>query len=188
MKTPHSTLGPANAAAVNPLDIQLRPAIAADETFLKRVHDAARDWDLGQLRHQIDEQLFDTILKQQYNAQHTVYFEQYDVAKYAVIEWCGTGVGRLYCDFRETEIAVLDIALLPEAQGKGIAGIILRALCRTGAMESKRVTLCVHPLNTNAQGFYKTLGFKPVGEDRGMIRLDWWDETTTQPRFELNPA
>lgn len=181
---PTADLGQVNSAGVNPLDIQLRPAAAGDEAFLRRVHDASRDWDLGQLENQIDRHLYETIFKQQFEAQQSQYFEHFDVARYAVIEWCGIGVGRLYCDFRETEIAVLDIGLLRQARGKGIAGIILRALCRQASLEQKRVTLCVHPLNARACAFYTKLGFRPVGKDRGFVRMDWRDPRTTPARFE----
>jgi len=181
---PTADLGRVNAAGVNPLDIQLRPAGARDEAFLRRVHDASRDWDLGQLENQIDRHLYETIFKQQFEAQQSQYFDQFEIARYAVIEWCGVGVGRLYCDFRDAEIAVLDIGLLPQARGKGIAAIILRALCRQAALERKRVTLCVHPMNADARAFYARLGFSPVGEDRGFVRMDWRDPQTTPARFE----
>ena len=97
-------------------------------------------------------------------------------------------MGRLYCDFREMEISVLDIALLPEAQGKGIAAIIFRALCKQAQMERKRVTLCVHPLNTRARAFYERLGFRYVGEEGPVLRMDWWDDTTTPARLIVNPG
>lgn len=143
---------------VNPLDLRLRPAQARDEAFLKAVHDAGRAWEFAPLKGQIDDHLLDRVFQQQYASQHDVYFNTYTLAKYAVIEWCGHPIGRLYADFRDAEIRLLDINILPAYRGKRIGEMVVRGLCRHAATLRMPLTLHVHPLNA-ARRFYQRLGF-----------------------------
>lgn len=160
-------------AAVNPLDIRLRPAKASDEAFLKSVHDAGRAWEFEALKAQGLDDLHATIMAQQYSAQHDAYFNAFTLAKYAVIEWCGQPVGRIYVDFRDAELRILDFNILPAWRGKRIGEIVVRAICGRAASERKTVTLSVHPLN-RTRGFYHRLGFRPPGVQTGaFIELEW---------------
>ena len=171
------------SAAVNPLDIQLRPAQAKDEAFLKSVHDAGRAWEFEALKTQGLDDLHATIMAQQYAAQHDVYFNVFTLAKYAVIEWCGQPVGRLYADFRDHEIRILDLMILPAFRGKKIGDIVVRAVCGQASQERKPVTLQVHPLN-RARAFYRRLGFREIGGGHGpFVEMDWRDPATTPARL-----
>lgn len=180
-ETPNPTR---NNSAINPLDIHLRPAQAKDEAFLRSVHDAGRAWEFAPLKAQGEDELYATIMKQQYAAQHDQYFNTYTLAKYAVIEWCGQPIGRVYADFRDQEIRLMDLIILPAFRGKGIAEIIVSGLCRQAAQDRKPVTLSVHPAN-RARDLYARLGFreKPAlvlnGEaQQPFIEMEWRDPET----------
>lgn len=170
---------------VNPLDIQLRPAHAKDEAFLKSVHDAGRAWEFAALKGQVDDHVIETIFKQQYEAQHDAYFNAFTIAKYAVIEWCGQPVGRVYADFRDDEIRLLDINVLPAFRGKKIGEIVIRGLCGAAAQSRIPLTLQIHPLNAVRQLYlklgFKILGTADVGTPGGgaFIEMEWRDLTTT---------
>ncbi|MFW5661662.1 MAG: GNAT family N-acetyltransferase, partial [Oceanicaulis sp.] len=101
------------------------------------------------------------------------YFQVHDLARYAVIEWCGVPIGRLYADFRDHEIRILDFMLLPEVRGKQIGAIVLRGLCGAAAADAKPVTLSVGPLNRRARVFYERHGFEASGVLNGMIEMIW---------------
>lgn len=159
--------------AVNPLDLSLRPAQAKDEPFLRAVHDAGRAWDLQILRNQLDDHAWDALLKQQYDAQHADYFNRRALARYAVVEWCGTGIGRIYADFSEAEIRLVDLIILPEYRGRGIASIIVRGLCSEAAKRRVPMRLHVHPMNP-ARRLYARLGFREIGGPPGGFKeMEW---------------
>lgn len=170
---------------VNPLDIYLRPAQAKDEAFLRSVHDAGRAWEFEALKGQVDDHVLDTIFKQQYGAQHDVYFNAFTLAKYALVEWCGQPVGRLYADFRDDEVRLLDLNILPPYRGRKIGEIVVRGLCAHASATRVPLTLQVHPLN-RARQFYQRLGFKDLGPSTrasaghgAFIEMEWRDLLTT---------
>lgn len=179
---------------VNPLDIHLRPAQARDEAFLRQVHDAGRAWEFEMLRGQVDDHLLATVYKQQYGAQHDAYFNAFTLAKYAVIEWCGAPVGRVYADFRDHEIRLLDINVLPAYRGRGIGEIVIRGLCGAASQQRVPLTLQVNPLNP-ARAFYVRLGFISqglAGEGSpgagAFIEMAWRDPLTTPDQTEVSPG
>lgn len=175
----HTGAAARSGAAVNPLDIQLRPAQARDEGFLKSVHDAGRAWEFESLKAQGLDDLHATVMAQQYAAQHEVYFNVFTIARYAVIQWCGTPVGRVYADFRDHEIRILDLNVLPAWRGKRIGEIVVRGLCGQASSERKPVTLQVHPLN-RARAFYRRLGFRDLAVQTGpFVEMEWRDRATT---------
>jgi len=183
MTTTQTGAAARNSAAVNPLDIQLRPAQAKDEAFLRLVHDAGRALEFETLKMQGQDELHALIMAQQYNAQHDSYFNAFTLAKYAVIEWCGQPIGRIYVDFRDHELRILDLNVLPAWRGKRIGDIVVRAICGQASGERKPVTLSVHPLNP-ARAFYHRLGFREAGTSHGaFIEMEWRDPATTPAKL-----
>jgi ribosomal protein S18 acetylase RimI-like enzyme len=162
----------ATMTMVNPADISLRPARDGDEPFLKRVHEAARHWEFASLLQTGQEDLYYKIMAQQYDSQHRFYFANYGAAHYGVIQWTGQPVGRLYVDYRDAEVRVLEIAILPEYRGRGIGRIVMTGLCLEAAMRKKPVRLHVHYLS-RAQRFYQQLGFREIALE-GPDRLMEW--------------
>jgi ribosomal protein S18 acetylase RimI-like enzyme len=159
-------------AMVNPADISLRPARDGDEPFLKRVHDAARHWEFASLLETGQADLYHQVMAQQYDAQHRFYFANYDTAHYGIIQWTGQPIGRLYVDYRDDEVRVLEIAILPEYRGRGIGRIVMMGICLEAAMRRKPVRLYVHYLS-RAQRFYRQLGFREISLE-GPDRLMEW--------------
>ena len=70
----------------------------------------------------------DAFLRQQFHAQHAFYHEQWPNASYEILLLGGEPIGRLYVDRREQEISVMDIALLPGYQGRGIGAALLHEI------------------------------------------------------------
>ena len=159
-------------AMVNPADISLRPAKAGDEPFLKRVHQSARHWEFAPLLQSGEAELYHKVMAQQYDAQHRFYFATYDSAQYGIIQWTSTPIGRLYVDYRDDEVRVLDIAILPDYRGRSIGRIVMTGLCLEAAMRRKPVRLCVHYLS-RAQRFYQQLGFQQIGVEGPSLVMEW---------------
>ena len=76
----------------------------------------------------------------------------------------GEPAGRLYVHRGESEIRIVDIALLPEHRGDGVGSALLRDLLAEADADGKRVTIHVERLNP-ALRLYERLGFA-VAEDR----------------------
>jgi ribosomal protein S18 acetylase RimI-like enzyme len=159
-------------ATVNPADISLRPATAKDEAFLKRVHEAARQWEFAWLLQSGQAELYHKIIDQQYRAQHEVYFASYDTAQYGILQWTDISIGRLYVHYRDHEVRVLDIAILPEYRNRGIGGIVMKGLCIEAGMRRAPIRLHVHYLSP-ALRLYQKLGFRRIGEAGPAYFMEW---------------
>lgn len=68
-------------------------------------------------------------------------------------------IGRLYVARWDTEIRIIDIALLPASRNGGIGSTILNDLLAEGTREAKRVTIHVEMFNP-ALRLYERLGFR----------------------------
>jgi ribosomal protein S18 acetylase RimI-like enzyme len=158
--------------SVNPADISLRPARDGDEPFLKRVHQAARHWEFASLLQSGETELYHKVMEQQFDSQHRFYFASYDTAQYGIIQWTDKPVGRLYVDYQDDEVRVLEIAILPDYRGRGIGRIVMTGLCLEAAIRRKPVRLCVHYLS-RAQRFYRQLGFAQIGVVGPSYLMEW---------------
>ena len=149
------------------LGIGYRDAADRDMDFLYEVYAQTRleelavtDWTLQQKR---------VFLHQQFTAQHTHYRAHYPGAEWLVIEQCDSPIGRLYIDEWAAEIRIVDIALLPAAQGRGIGSEILSDLVERS--ERARKPLSIHVEHNNpAMTLYRRLGFTIAG-DAGVYQL-----------------
>jgi ribosomal protein S18 acetylase RimI-like enzyme len=88
------------------------------------------------------------------------------VPSYEVVVIDGEPAGRLYLHRGESEIRIVDIALLPEHRRNGVGTSLLRDLLAEADASGKRVTIHVERLNP-ALALYERLGFS-VAEDKGV--------------------
>jgi ribosomal protein S18 acetylase RimI-like enzyme len=107
-----------------------------------------------------------TFLRMQYDAQDAWWRENYAQASFDVIVADGEPVGRLYVHRGESEIRIVDIALLPEYRGGGIGTRLLQDLVDEADAAGKSVTIHVERLNP-ALRLYERLGFS-LAEDEGV--------------------
>ncbi len=150
--------------------VTLRPITEADRAFLYRVYAGTRademallDWDLVQK---------EAFLRQQFEAQHRYYREQFRAARFDIIEQGGRDIGRLYVDRRDDELRIIDIALLPEARGAGAGGALMRDLLDEATAAGLPITIHVERMN-RALRLYRRLGFVEI-EDQGVYLLMRW--------------
>ena len=102
----------------------------------------------------------------QFDAQDAWWREHYAQASFDVILVDGEPAGRLYVLRGESEIRIVDIALLPEQRGNGVGSSLLRDLLAEADAAGKSVTIHVERMNP-ALRFYERLGFS-VAEDKGV--------------------
>jgi len=108
----------------------------------------------------------EAFLRSQFEAQHAWWRENYAEASFDVIVADGEPVGRLYVHRGETEIRIVDIALLPEYRGDGIGTRLLHELLDGADAAGQSVTIHVERMNP-ALRLYERLGFA-LAEDKGV--------------------
>ena len=113
-----------------------------------------------------DKKQKDAFLRAQFDAQDHWYRENYTGASFDVVLVDGERAGRLYLNRGDSEIRIVDIALLPEHRGNGVGSALLRDLLAEADAAGKRVTIHVERLNP-ALRLYERLGFS-VAEDKGV--------------------
>lgn len=163
----------AAAAADTPVEhepVKLRPTTAADREFLLRVYFSTRadelalvEWDDGQKW---------AFVRQQFDAQQQEYSARFPDAQYDIILFNGEPAGRLWIGRDEEQIRLLDIALLPEYQNRGIGAVLLRSLAAEAAREEKPLRHMVFKYNTAAMRFYERLGFRQIDDVGAYVHME----------------
>lgn len=137
--------------------LDLRPFKDADLPFLLAVYASSRAGEMAMVDWPAEQK--QAFLEMQFDAQHRHYQDNYEQARFDVIETDGIACGRLYVDRQPDDIRIIDIALLPEYQGKGIGGQLIKAILVEAAGSGRSVTLHVEQ-NNPAMAWYKRLGFQ----------------------------
>ncbi len=145
----------------------LRPADTRDRPHLTRVYASTRTEELARTNWTQEQK--DSFVLMQFEAQDAHYRAHYDGAHYMVIEVEGSPAGRLYLHWRDEELRIMDIALLPEFRARGVGSSVLRELMAKASRSGRRTSIHVEKFNP-AMRLYERLGFVPVS-DRGVYLL-----------------
>ena len=150
--------------------ITFRDIQTQDEQFLRLVYRSTREDELAVVPWNDAQK--DHFLRFQFDAQHADYIKNYPNAQFLIIEADGAGIGRLYVDRTESEIHILDIALVQSARGKGIGGSILNDFIAESRTTGKAVRIYVENYNP-ALRLYQRLGFKQVAKGEVYLEMLW---------------
>ena len=157
------------AAALGLVFRRMRPE--ADLPFLSRLYASTREDELAPVPWSAEQKA--AFLAQQFQAQHSHYMQHMPQADWMVIELGGQPVGRLYLDTRESELRIVDIALMPAQRGRGLGGAILTDVLELAERGGRGVGIHVEQFNP-AKRLYQRLGFVKCGET-GIYHLMRWD-------------
>ena len=157
--------------------IHLIPIGTKDLSFLHKVYASTRTEEMKQLPHW-PEAMVEAFLKQQFEAQHEYYQNNYIGADFWIIEKNKQPIGRLYVqeNFQDTSIRIIDIALLPEWRNKSIGSSILKDLMEVSKKLNRPLTIHVESFNP-AMSLYLKLGFNKIGDTNGVYHLMEWKAT-----------
>jgi GNAT superfamily N-acetyltransferase len=147
--------------------IELRPVEPEDAELLFRVYASTRADELSVVPW--DEAHKEAFLRAQFVAQDQWYREHYAGASLDVVVVDDEPCGRLYVYRGESEIRIVDIALLLDHRGEGVGTALLRDLLDEADAAGERVTIHVERFNP-ALRLYERLGFA-VAEDKGVYLL-----------------
>ena len=151
--------------------VSTRPVTDADQEFLIGVYASTRAAELAQVAW--DESQKDAFIRWQYALQKQEYETRFPDARYEVILVDGVPAGRIWVGSDDTQIRLLDIALLTEFQNRGVGTYLLRRLMDEAVQSKKPLRHMVFVLNENAYRFYERLGFETIEDLGGYKHMEW---------------
>jgi GNAT superfamily N-acetyltransferase len=151
-------------------NITFRPIAPEDQNFLFKLYASTRKEEVAQTGWTDFEQ--ENFLRQQFLAQHQFYTEQFSNAEFKIILADNKAIGRLYMDYRDDEIRVIDISLLPGFRNKGIGSGLLSDILSRAKKLNKPVRIHVERYNP-ALKLYNRLGFVRIGDTGVYYLMEW---------------
>src|SRR6266478_738302 len=154
--------------------VTFRSVTAADEEFLLALYGGTRADELAQVQWGEGQQ--ELFVRWQYDLQRREYDARFADAKYEVILVDGSPAGRIWVGTDNEQIRLLDIALLPEFQNRGVGTLLIGRLIHESTRVGKPLRHMVFVLNNDAHRFYERLGFVVI-EDLGAYKhMEWKSE------------
>jgi RimJ/RimL family protein N-acetyltransferase len=153
----------------------LRPETDADVPFLLRLYASTRVAELAPVPWTAEQK--HAFLAGQFQAQRHHYRAYFGDSAFGVIEQNGEPVGRLYLQARQTQLHVIDIALLPDWCGCGTGTAILQALQSAAQASGKGLGIMVEKFNP-ALRLYRRLGFTEIADHGVYLELEWLPDGT----------
>ena len=134
-----------------------------DEDFLYFLYASGRTEELAPLLWNNTQK--ESFLKSQYGARKQHYQSHYHNSIHQIITLDSYDVGMIhYCE-KEDEIRLIDIAVMPEFQNKGVGTTLLKELINFAKKWKKPLRLSVLKYNPKALRLYERLGFSVISED-----------------------
>src|ERR1041385_3701127 len=151
--------------------VELRPISERDDAFLLSVYASTREDELAQAEWgEGQKELF---LRWQFDMQRREYETRFPNADYRVIVLDRQPAGRIWVGADDEQIRLLDIALLPQFQNRGVGTALLERLKTHAAGKGKALRHMVFVLNNNAERFYERLGFRKIEDFGAYKHMEW---------------
>jgi GNAT superfamily N-acetyltransferase len=151
--------------------LAVRPALPQDEIFLYDLYSAIRgpEFALAPIPAAQKEQL----IRMQFRAQMSEYAQLYPNSCYHLVLLDGKPAGRLWVAPGNGELQLVDIAVHPNLQGKGIGTVLVQRVQQEAAKVRLPIRCCVFRFNTGSLRFHQRLGFSILREDQTHYHLEW---------------
>jgi len=151
--------------------LAVRPAFPQDEIFLYDLYSAIRgpEFALAPIPAAQKEQL----IRMQFQAQMSEYAQMYPNSRYHLVLLDSKPAGRLWVAPGNGELQLVDIAVHPNLQGKGIGTVLVQRVQQEAAKARLPIRCCVFRFNTGSLRFHQRLGFSILREDQTHYHLEW---------------
>jgi ribosomal protein S18 acetylase RimI-like enzyme len=151
--------------------LAVRPALPQDEIFLYDLYIAVRGPLFAQAPMSAAQR--DELLRMQCRAQMASYAHQFPNSCYHLILLDGNPVGRLWVAPGEQEWVLVDIAIHPSRQSKGLGAAVVQQVQREAEKVKRPIRSTVDRFNTGSLRFHQRLGFQIVREDMIQYYMEW---------------
>lgn len=151
--------------------LAVRPALPQDEIFLYDLYSAIRgpEFALAPISAAQKEQL----IRMQFRAQMSEYAQMYPNSCYHLVLLDSKPAGRLWVAPGNGELLLVDIAVHPNLQGKGIGTVLVQRVQQEAVKARLPIRCCVFRFNTGSLRFHQRLGFSILREDQTHYHLEW---------------
>jgi ribosomal protein S18 acetylase RimI-like enzyme len=151
--------------------LAVRPALPQDEIFLYDLYRAVRgpDFDLAPITAEQKEHL----LRMQFRGQLSSYTQQFPNSCYHIVLIDGKPCGRLWVAPGEHGFYLVDIAVHPNIQKKGVGTVLIQRLQQEAQKMKVPITSMVDRFNAGSLRFHQRLGFSIVREDVLNYYMEW---------------
>ncbi len=157
--------------------ISWRPARAEDEQFLYDLYCSTREQEISAWGLEAAQR--ENFLKLQFTARKRHYEIAFPDAEHRIILLDERPAGRMLVFRSEREIRLVDIALLPEHQGRGTGTSLMRELIEEARSAGKPLTLHVGKLNPAAR-LYQRLGFSVTSDTGADYKMECRPDKPTE--------
>jgi predicted GNAT family acetyltransferase len=153
------------------VSLDLRKATEDDRQFLITLYGTGRASEMAIWGWSEEQQK--QFIAMQYLARRCHYDAVYPERDDSIILAQGLASGVISVARGKTGINLVDIAILPEFQGKGLASTLVQALQQEALENGKSLHLHVVSENSPAVRLYQRLGFACIGDDGVYQHLEW---------------
>jgi ribosomal protein S18 acetylase RimI-like enzyme len=158
--------------------VTLRAVAPADEPFLRALFRTTRETLMGALGWSGAQA--SAFCDMQFDAQASSYRGAFPDAEYLVVlDEAARPIGRMTRAVTGEGIVLVDIALVPQARGRGIGTSLLRGLQEQAGRAGRALLLSVETTNP-ARALYRRMGFEVVLEDGMQVRMLWKNDKTVE--------
>ncbi len=105
--------------------------------------------------------------------QRSRFEEECDASTVSVVQIDGRTVGYTQVASGDDRVYLQNIALHPDAQGRGIGTRLLEDIQRAAMQQEATLDLGVFRTNPRAVKFYERLGFRKTGQTDTHIKMSW---------------
>jgi ribosomal protein S18 acetylase RimI-like enzyme len=151
--------------------LAVRPALPQDEVFLYDLYAAVRapEFALAPVTPEQREEL----VRMQFRLQMSAYAQMYPNSCCHVVMLDSQPAGRLWVAPGDGELQLVDIALHPKLQRKGIGTVLIQRLQQEAVRARLPIRCSVFRCNPGSLRFHQRLGFSILREDEMYSYLEW---------------
>jgi GNAT superfamily N-acetyltransferase len=149
----------------------MRPETAADTPFLLALFAAAKAPDMALMPMDTAGKQF--LLQMQFRSMTATYRQQYPDARFEIVELDGEAVGRLITDLQPDCVYYVDIAVLPQRQGGGLATALMTAVLQEPRRLGLPGRVKVMAGNIASLRLCQRLGMTKRREVPPFVELEW---------------
>lgn len=158
----------------------------ADRAFLYRLFAATKAAETAAMP--VDAATKDFLLRAQFRSMMATYRQDHPDAQFEVVELMEEPIGRLVTDVCESCVTYVDIALLPSAQGRGLATRLMIQALEEPRRLGLPVRVNVLEGNVASLKLCQRIGFVRLDEIPPFVRLEWRDRENLDEDIPPPPA